>query len=209
MFGDESFPSVAYPLPSPKKTRNPGVRAYLSKVVIQRNCISTPSALQRGGGKGAKKGRVWWVISVFFHAKISIILLMLVLGGGSWRIHPIVNKWLMFPWWSLLSPIPGVVGPLTNGRNLWLINWGDPNCLQVLGWSSTLAGWMVRKVGEGAPYIRPYPGPHNSMLYLPTRIDWWLLGWWQLKHFFHVHPELWGNEPILTSIFFRWVETTT
>ena len=29
----------------------------------------------------------------------------------------------------LKSPIPGVVGPLTNGRTLWLINGGDPNHL--------------------------------------------------------------------------------
>ena len=31
--------------------------------------------------------------------------------------------------------------------------------------------------------------------------------WWQLKHFWNVHPQLgkWSN---LTSIFFKWVETT-
>ena len=26
--------------------------------------------------------------------------------------------------------------------------------------------------------------------------------------FFNVHPENWGTDPNLTSIFFRWVETT-
>ena len=31
--------------------------------------------------------------------------------------------------------------------------------------------------------------------------------WWQLKYVFF-HPEIWEDEPILTSIFFKWVETT-
>ena len=35
-----------------------------------------------------------------------------------------------------------------------------------------------------------------------------LFGWWQLKYFFNFHPETWGNDPILTFIFFKWVETT-
>ena len=28
---------------------------------------------------------------------------------------------------TAMSPIPGVVGPLPNGLNSWLINGGDPN----------------------------------------------------------------------------------
>ena len=34
------------------------------------------------------------------------------------------------------SPKDRVVGPLPNGRTLWLIDGGDPNHLRVLGWSS-------------------------------------------------------------------------
>ena len=34
------------------------------------------------------------------------------------------------------SPKDRVVGPFPNGRTPWLINGGDPNHLQVLGWSS-------------------------------------------------------------------------
>ena len=33
------------------------------------------------------------------------------------------------------------MGPLPNGRTVWLINGGDPNYLQVLGWSSKCAHW--------------------------------------------------------------------
>ena len=33
------------------------------------------------------------------------------------------------------SPIPEVVGPLPNGQSSWLINWGDPTYLRVMGWS--------------------------------------------------------------------------
>ena len=33
--------------------------------------------------------------------------------------------------------------------------------------------------------------------------------WWQLKYFWNFHPENWEDEPNLTSIFFRWVGSTT
>ena len=68
--------------------------------------------------------------------------------------------------------------------------------------------------------------------------NWWFSRWWQLNYFWNFHPEIWGrlqgewnlhtpnwvvetqlffwnfhpylgeDEPNLTSIFFRWVETT-
>ena len=40
-----------------------------------------------------------------------------------------ISKWLIT---IGKSPIPGVVGPLPNGRTLWLTNRGDPNHLQVM-----------------------------------------------------------------------------
>ena len=48
----------------------------------------------------------------------------------SWRIIP-VSKWLITM--VIVSPLNGAVGPLTNGRTLWLINGGDPNYL-LTGW---------------------------------------------------------------------------
>ena len=42
----------------------------------------------------------------------------------TWRIIP-VSKWLITM--VIVSPLTGVVGPLTNGRTPWLINGGDPN----------------------------------------------------------------------------------
>ena len=38
-----------------------------------------------------------------------------------------------------VSPLGEVVGPLPNGLKHGLINWGDPNHLEVLGWSSKLS----------------------------------------------------------------------
>ena len=48
----------------------------------------------------------------------------------TWRIIP-CSKWLVIM--VILSPLTGVVGPLPNGRTLWLINGGDPNYLRYLG----------------------------------------------------------------------------
>ena len=44
----------------------------------------------------------------------------------TWRIIPF-SKW--FITMVIVSPLTGVVGPLTNGRTPWLINGGDPNHL--------------------------------------------------------------------------------
>ena len=48
--------------------------------------------------------------------------------------HPMSCKWLITM--VIVSPLNGVMGPLPNGRILWLINRGDPNHLRVMGWSS-------------------------------------------------------------------------
>ena len=52
--------------------------------------------------------------------------------GNTWRIIP-VSKWLI----TMVSfrPLSRFI-PLPNGRTPWLVNGGDPNHLQVLGWSS-------------------------------------------------------------------------
>jgi len=36
-----------------------------------------------------------------------------------------------------------------------------------------------------------------------------ITGWWQLKYFLVFTPKLGEDEPILTSIFFKWVGSTT
>ena len=62
----------------------------------------------------------------------------------TWRIIP-VSKWLITM--VIVRPLNGVMGPLINGRTLWLVNRGDPNHLQVLGWSSKHRGtprWTSR-----------------------------------------------------------------
>ena len=51
-------------------------------------------------------------------------------GDLTWRIIPL-SKWLITM--VIVSPLNGVVGPLTNGRTSWLINGGDPNHLRYLG----------------------------------------------------------------------------
>ena len=50
----------------------------------------------------------------------------------AWRTIP-VSKWLITM--VIVSPLNGVI-PLINGRTSWLVNRGDPNNLQVLGWTS-------------------------------------------------------------------------
>ena len=35
------------------------------------------------------------------------------------------------------------------------------------------------------------------------------IGWWQLKYYFIFTPKIGEDEPILTSIFFKWVGSTT
>ena len=44
-------------------------------------------------------------------------------------------------------PLTEVVGPLPDGRTPWLMNGGDPNHLQVMGWSSKLFGGLKEFLG--------------------------------------------------------------
>ena len=74
-------------------------------------------------------------------------------GAPTWRIIPF-GKWLITM--VTLSPLNGVVGPLPNGRNLWLINRGDPNHLQVMGWSSKYKR-PYGKMGWESPGTKVFP----------------------------------------------------
>ena len=49
-------------------------------------------------------------------------------GGSYWEDHPMTCKWKITM--VIVSPLSRVVGPLPNGRTLWLRNGGDPNHLR-------------------------------------------------------------------------------
>ena len=51
---------------------------------------------------------------------------------ATWRMGSGWKSWFSWPWWSLLWDPPKGLGcgtPSIHGRNLWLINGGDPNYL--------------------------------------------------------------------------------
>ena len=76
----------------------------------------------------------------------------------AWRIIPF-SKWLMTM--VIVSPLTIGWFPFQMGV-LWLINGGDPNHLQVLGWSSK---WGPIGVGCGGPTVDGsfrHPGRLNS-----------------------------------------------
>ncbi len=84
-------------------------------------------------------------------------------------------------------PFPEI--PPTFSGNLW----AKVLILMMWDWYSDgewLHGWHWRKMGS----------LHDSMIEKS--------GWWQLKHFLKFTPKIGEDEPNLTSIFFRWVETT-
>ena len=55
-------------------------------------------------------------------------------------------------------------------------------------------------------------GSHDKTFVIPEALGdghvMTLTRWWQLKYLFIFIPKLGEDEPILTIIFFRWVETT-
>ena len=78
--------------------------------------------------------------------------------------------------------------------------------------------------GEAMDLVHSWPRPRGRLqIYLgfafnAKTINGWLFGmsepsivlrWWQLKYFFMFIPKLGEDEPILTSIFFKWVGETT
>ena len=62
-------------------------------------------------------------------------------------------KWLITM--VIVSPLTGVVGPLPNGRTLWLINGGDPNYL-LSGIPSSKYGTLGKKT-HIIPWVVPLP----------------------------------------------------
>ena len=77
----------------------------------------------------------------------------------------------------IVSPLTGVI-PLINGRTSWLINRGDPNHLQVLGWSSKQGLqfyhlWQVHTLPESnIANIAPEKMMLGRLLFIAHLITW-------------------------------------
>ena len=80
----------------------------------------------------------------------------------------------MVLWWSLLSPRPwGCWTPLPNGHS-WFINRGDPNYLQVLGWSSKypLVNNHIAIAGMTSPFLIGNTSTQSGSIFQPAMLDY-------------------------------------
>ena len=114
-------------------------------------------------------------------------------------------------------PLSKVMGPLPNGRTLWLINGGDPNHLRYLGWTSKDLG--PKKSGAKVLFLKnlqnhqvteffqnisqgfhEYLHPKKVMVATYIGDGCHLYRWWLGK--------MMETDAIWRDVFFKWVVIT-
>ena len=136
-------------------------------------------------------------------------------GGGTWCLDQVVSIVFSPHWRGRFWPLPisrtwkGKRSPLKAGLTPLIYGWNTcrypipKNCRYVLAKGLDLE----YSKGLGSPgELLGFSGFYEFALFSFWHIFTSKTRWW-FQIFFYVHPYL-GKIPILTSIFFRWIETT-
>ena len=157
---------------------------------------------QRSGSLRAKSGKVVGT------PEVKLNSLLAVSYDGSFSKGSCYNRNLFWVVVSIIFYFQPYLGKISNLTNIFQMGWNHQLVFECWLKNKTVNTYQQlishpEGVGKAPFFVDTYV--NESCIYMEMK---WTTSWW-FQTFFIFTPKLGEDEPILTSIFFRWVGSTT